>query len=120
MLILRKLLFRPMLDFMDARQGRIAAAEAQRLRNEEHLALEKAEAEEAIRQQNEQARQEAERMVAQEKARQESQLLQKQAEEQEACAQYAAEMEAQKDALLRQADVEVKRLSQIFVSGFVS
>lgn len=120
MLILKKLLFGPMLAFMDARRERIAAAEAKRIRDGERLARERAEAEEAVRRQNQQAREDAERMIAQEKARQESQLAEKQAQEEEACAQYAAQVEAHKGALHQQADIEVKRLSQIFVSGFVS
>lgn len=120
MLILRNLLFRPMLAMMDKRAKRIADAKEKQKADEIKEKDAIAAMEKSVIEQNEQAKADAERKITEEKISAEQELEELQNKEQEACDAYRAELEAEKESLNAQISKEVKRLGEIFVSGFIS
>ena len=120
MLILRNLLFKPLLDCMDKRNRRITDAKEKQKRDAEHAQLELAAAEQRLSEQNAQAKAEAERKVAEEQVRASQAIDEQTRAEQAACSEYEAQLAEEKKALCEQTEQEVIRLSEIYASGFVS
>lgn len=120
MLILRKLLFMPLLSCMDARRQKIENAVAIKAQKEEKL---KAEIELADKKELEQYtldKTEADRKVAQEHTLSEQKIEHAVKKAQASENSYEAELEAEKTSCKESADLAVCRLSELFVSKFVS
>lgn len=118
-LILKHLLFTPMLRHMDARKARIDAAREKRkrletLRLEGETAAREAEAAAA-----ELAKQEAERIIAKETARGEAELADKAREEKAATAAYAQTLEREMTELAKETEAAAVSLGEVLVSGFL-
>ena len=120
MLILRNLLFRPLIACMDKRNQRIAAAKEKQRQDAEDVRLAIAAQEQDVEEKNAEARAEAERKVAEERIRAEQALADRTKAEQSVSDAYAAELEAEKKALCEKTEQEARRLSEIYASGFVS
>ena len=119
-LILKKLLFDPMLRMMDARGERIEAAKQ---RHEEKLRTEeaaRAAAAEAFRRESVQAKNDAERMIVQERGRADEQLEKIRSEEQNERERYEKTLFCEKEALTSDLSCEAEKLAELFVLRLTS
>lgn len=120
LLILKKLLFAPILRCMDERENRIRSMEDRRRAYEEARIAAEGQAE------TDQARQQLDAAAGAEKLLQEAQatarlaLTQKQQTEDEATARYRDSMSSERAAYLKEAAGEAKQLSELFVSQLIS
>lgn len=119
-LILNNLLFKPVLACMDARKKKISDAELKHKLDIEHeeeaVVLSKITLQELI------TKTQAEAKLATDEAyiREERTLSELIAREQSDCQAYQAKLDSERHELEKKTEAEIKRLSELFVSGFVS
>lgn len=115
-LILKKLLFDPMLRMTDAREERVEAARKHRKEREEAEAAAKTAAGEAFQQESVQAKNNAERMIVQEQENTADLLAKAECEEQNERERYEKTLANEKEALSAEVSAEAERLAVLFVS----
>ncbi len=120
MLILKNLLFKPLLACMDRRKQRIADAENKQRSDREREQEAASIMDEALREHNSQAKTDAERKVAEERIQIEQMLARLSSQEQDSCLAYQKTLDAERQSFEKQTEAAAGRLGELFVSGFVS
>ncbi len=119
-LILRNLLFKPLLSCMDQREKKISDARRKQQQDQEQRASEAARMKASLDAYNTQAREAAEKEVAREQISAEHQTEEREKAEADACAAYQSELEEEKQALSARIQPKAERLVDLMMSGFVS
>lgn len=119
-LILKKLLFDPMLRTMDARGARVAAAKKRHEEQEQASAAAQAAEKEAFRRESVQAKNDAERMIVREQESAADLLAEANAEEQNERERYEKTLICEKETLLSEVSGEAEKLAELFVLTLTS
>ncbi len=120
MVILRNLLFKPLLACMDKRNERIAAATEKQQQYDREAQLAQDVCAQRKQEAEVRAKTEAERMMAEEGKRAEQLIADAQTKEKEACRAYRRILEQEKTALDSQAQEAADKLGELFVSRFAT
>ncbi len=120
MIILRNLLFKPLLTCMDDRKKRIDAAMEKRQQYDREIQLAEASGRQAEKEAEAHAKAEAERMVAKETKRTEQLIAHEQAKEKEACRAYRQVLEKEKSSFDQETQKATDKLGELFVSRFAT